>query len=146
METIMPTCIVDARDKAQSLKAWLDDRLFEFNIEATGFAEWEQLCLVIDHENGDTVAALTGDIWGECCEVRQLWVAEPFGRRGHGRSLLQAAEAEARRHGCRRVVISTHSFQAPGFYARLGYRRVAIVEGQPEGHAKLTFTKELTSS
>jgi ribosomal protein S18 acetylase RimI-like enzyme len=135
--------VTDARDNARRVTSLLDDKLYEFNIRATGFADWAELCFVVSGEDGEMIAAIAGDSWGGCCEVRHLWVAEGHRRRGYGRTLLTAAEDEARRRGCRRVVVTTHSFQAPGFYQRLGYRHIATVEGYPEGHAKLTFIKPL---
>ena len=141
----MSTRVTDARGDARRVASLLDDRLYEFNVQATGFADWAELCFIVSGDDGEMIAAIAGDSWGACCEVRQLWVAEPYRRCGHGRTLLNAAEEEARRRGCRRMVVMTHSFQAPGFYQRLGYRQIATVEGYPEGHAKLTLVKQLAS-
>ncbi len=41
------------------------------------------------------------------------------------------------------MFLSTHSFQAPAFYERLGYKQQAIVRDHPVGHASLYFAKEL---
>jgi len=57
--------------------------------------------------------------------------------------LLRSAEAEALARGCKRVVLATHSFQAPGFYERLGYERKYTIEGRPEGHADIIYVKVL---
>jgi ribosomal protein S18 acetylase RimI-like enzyme len=75
--------------------------------------------------------------------VAHLWVAEAERGRGLGRALLQAAEAEAARRGCEQILVSTHSFQAPAFYERLGYQRQAMVPGQPKGHANIVYLKRL---
>jgi ribosomal protein S18 acetylase RimI-like enzyme len=44
---------------------------------------------------------------------------------------------------CGQVLLSTHSFQAPGFYERLGYEREASIEGYPKGHANVFYLKKL---
>ena len=44
---------------------------------------------------------------------------------------------------CGFIDLSSHSFQAPGFYARRGYREVCRVEGYPAGHSHVTLVKPL---
>jgi GNAT superfamily N-acetyltransferase len=51
-----------------------------------------------------------------------------------GARLLATVEAEIRRRGCDRVALSTHLFQAPGFYARFGYTECGRTPGYPHGH------------
>jgi predicted N-acetyltransferase YhbS len=58
-------------------------------------------------------------------------------------ALVQAAEAEAVRRGCEQMVLSTHSFQSPAFYQRLGYEKQAVIRGQPKGHANVIYAKRL---
>jgi hypothetical protein len=48
-----------------------------------------------------------------------------------GIRLLAAAEREIARRGCGRVALSAHSFQAPGFYARLGYQECGRTPAYP---------------
>ena len=136
--------ITEKIEEVRSVAAFLEDRLHEFNVLATGYADGTDLCFTIAGDGGRIVAGIAGDTWGGCCHVRQLWVGEPHRGRGYGRALMKAAEDAARLRRCRRVVVSTHTFQSPGFYERLGYRQLARVEGQPEGHAKLIFGKPLT--
>ncbi|WP_429410720.1 GNAT family N-acetyltransferase [Paraburkholderia sp. GAS82] len=44
-----------------------------------------------------------------------------YRKRGHATALILAAEAEAKRRGCKKVIVDTFSFQAPDFYRKLGY-------------------------
>jgi ribosomal protein S18 acetylase RimI-like enzyme len=60
--------------------------------------------------------------------------------------LLQAVEAEARLRRCAQVILFTHTFQAPGFYERLGYLRQATIPNYPNGHAQLLYVKQLAAS
>ncbi len=72
----------------------------------------------------------------------------PESRRGQGlgRTLLEAAKAEAVRRGCIQIVLLTHSFQAPAFYERLGYVKQATIPNYPDGHAQFVYLKRLETS
>jgi hypothetical protein len=41
------------------------------------------------------------------------------------------------------VFLATHSFQAPGFYERMGYERQSVLQDHPVGHSSLIFAKRL---
>jgi len=122
---------------------FLEDRLHEFNVKASGISDGRYLAIFVRGDDGATVAGLFGHTWGGCCEIRLLWVNEELRGRGLGRSLMEAAEAEARRRGSRQILVATHSFQAPDFYRRLGFLPIVAVEDQPEGHQHLLFLKKL---
>ena len=122
---------------------FLEDRLYEFNSAATGIDDGEALAVFARGERGELLAAAAGHTWGGTCEIRQLWVKDELRRRGIGSRLLQEAEAEARQRGCSQLVLNTHSFQAPEFYEKLGYSRVAEIADYPHGHAQILMRKAL---
>jgi ribosomal protein S18 acetylase RimI-like enzyme len=121
----------------------LEDRLYEFNSAATGLFDGELLNAAVENAAGEIIAGLSGHTWGGCCEIARLWVDASMRGRGVGTALLGAAEREAVRRGCTQIVLTTHSFQAPLLYERLGYRRVAAIENYPRGHAQLVYVKTL---
>jgi hypothetical protein len=57
--------------------------------------------------------------------------------------LVQAAEQEAVARGCAQLTVNTFSYQAPTFYARLGFEQYAVLEDVPVGHSKHYFRKRL---
>ncbi len=120
---------------------FLENRLYDFNVAATGFQDGLLLGIFLRDESGQIVAAAAGHTWGETCELKQVWVAEPLRGTGVGRRLMAEAEAEAVRRGCRQIVLSTFTFQAPGFYRKLGFEVVGEVAGYPSGHAHLVLRK-----
>jgi GNAT superfamily N-acetyltransferase len=61
---------------------------------------------------------------------------------GLGGRILRQAEEEARRRGCGRGVLYTLSFQAPGFYAKHGWRVFGEVPSSPPGAARVFMTKD----
>jgi predicted N-acetyltransferase YhbS len=62
---------------------------------------------------------------------------------GIGSELLRAVEGHAREKRCRLVLLSSHTFQAPVFYARMGYEQVARIDDYPVGHADIFYAKRL---
>jgi GNAT superfamily N-acetyltransferase len=121
----------------------LEREIDDFNVAATGFRDGRRLAAFVHDPDGALRAGIAGHTWGGCCEIKFLWVREDARRAGLGSALLAAAEREAAARGCERVVLATHSFQAPAFYPRQGYRECGRAEGYPHGHAQHYFTKRL---
>ena len=122
---------------------YLDDRIDEYNVSRTGIADGRLLTILLRDDDRNIMAGLHGWTWGRCCEVRTLWVHEQWRGRGLGQRLMAAAEAEARQRGATRIVLSTHSFQAPEFYRRLGFAPVGHVDDYPVGHRSIFLVKRL---
>lgn len=125
---------------------YVEDRLYDFNSTATGITDGEWLAIFVRDEHDRIVAAICGNTWGGCLEVRQFWVEEARRKQGLGTRLLGAAEQEARRRGCRQIVLMTFTFQAPAFYARHGFEVLAEVDDHPRGHKSLLLRKRLGRS
>jgi GNAT superfamily N-acetyltransferase len=62
-------------------------------------------------------------------------------RAGLGSRILAMAEDEARRRGLAGVWLDTYGFQAPGFYARHGYREFGALPDYPAPHARHFLAK-----
>jgi GNAT superfamily N-acetyltransferase len=125
------------------VEAFLEQRIYEYNAAATGHADAEAFTAARRNAAGAIEAATCGFTWGGCCWVAYLWVAEPLRGQGVGGEILAAIEDHARQKGCAIVLLASHTFQAPGFYMRKGYRPVARIEAYPAGHAAIYLTKEL---
>jgi ribosomal protein S18 acetylase RimI-like enzyme len=120
----------------------VEDRLYEHNRAATGRSDGAGIGFVLVDGDGATmgVAAYT---WAGIAEIKQMWVDEACRGRGHGRALLEAMIAEARRRGVGRIWLASYDFQAPGFYEKAGFERKAQLEGWPEGHVNVILCKTL---
>jgi len=114
--------------------AAVEQRIYEHNREATGARDGRDLGFVIRDETGDVVGAALGYSWAGIAELRQLWVAEGFRGCGRGRALLASFVDEARKRGVKRIWLASYDFQAPLFYERAGFVRVADLKDWPIGH------------
>ncbi|HYK90111.1 MAG TPA: GNAT family N-acetyltransferase [Acidobacteriota bacterium] len=124
---------------------FLEDRINEYNSSTTGITDARSLALFERDAEGHILAGLYGWTWGGTCEVRFLWVAACLRGKGRGRRILTAAEEEAVRRGCAQIVLSTHSFQAPEFYFKMGYATVGQYGEYPAGHMSYFLRKPLTA-
>lgn len=131
---------------APELEVFLAERVYEFNAEATGYRDGESFSAMRQDDTGAVFAGISGYTWGGCCYVSYLWVLGSRRGRGIGARLMQAAETHARRKGCVVMLLSTHDFQAPGFYERLGFERQAVVADHPPGHASIILARRLQAS
>jgi ribosomal protein S18 acetylase RimI-like enzyme len=136
----MPFQAVD--NASNSDIATLVARLDAFNMTTTKIFDARSLSIIMKRD-GELYAGLHGSTWGGSCEITSIWVAKADRGRGLGSDLLRSAEREARARGCRQIVLATHSFQAPGFYEKEGYRRVGTIENVPAGHANIYMIKRL---
>jgi GNAT superfamily N-acetyltransferase len=134
------------RGDCREVDEFLEERIYEFNARATGCFDAETFAAVHRDTEGSIVAGVSGYTWAGCCFIAHLWVAEVIRREGWGRALLETAEQNAKSKGCTIVILSSHSFQAPGFYERLGYELHARIEDYPPGHADFVYVKRLAAN
>jgi ribosomal protein S18 acetylase RimI-like enzyme len=133
---------VETEPSLQDIR-FLEDQINRFNMERTGIHDGVLLSFFIRNAQDRIIAGIYGWTWGGCCEIRYLWVDAGFRLQGHGSRLLAAAESEARARKCVTMLLDTHSFQAPGFYRKMGYEIFASVEDYPRGHQKMYLKKTL---
>ena len=128
---------------APQIEAVLAERIYEYNAAATGRDDGEAFTAIRESSSGEIEAGISGHTWCGCCYISYLWVAEALRGRGIGSELLQAVEHHARTRDCRVMFVATHSFQAPEFYLRMGFERVAAIPDHPVGHASYFLAKRL---
>jgi GNAT superfamily N-acetyltransferase len=122
------------REIAKALRA--------YNIASAGKSDYRPLVLTFRHKSR-IVGGLYAEMYWGWMYVNLLWVSEQHRGKGLGRALMQKAEAEARKCGVRNAFLESFSFQAPQFYAKLGYREFGRVNDFPKGHSRHWMTKAL---
>ena len=97
----------------------------------SAFAEndHKRLCVFVRDNAGNIIGGLTGRTYWRYLDISFLWVDEKHRGAGYATKLMKTAEAEARERGCERVFLDTLSFQALGFYLKLGYAELGRLRG-----------------
>ncbi|MFO1308251.1 MAG: GNAT family N-acetyltransferase [Burkholderiales bacterium] len=138
-----PITITGHDDVPRSDGAIVDAGLCGFNDAAAPLHEVRPMACFARTPDGAVIGGAVGRTWGPAAEIQQLWVADAHRHRGVGTALVRAFEARAAERGCRSCYLETLSFQAPRFYAALGYRVVFELRELPYGIVRFTMLREL---
>jgi GNAT superfamily N-acetyltransferase len=121
--------------------------LVDYNTSKIGPAVVEALAIILQCPESD---AIIGGLWGESYYdwlfINFLIVPDKFRKRGVGSALMKRAEEIAANRGCLGIRLDTFSFQAPGFYEKLGYRIFGRLVNHPKGYERIYYFKELPDS
>jgi ribosomal protein S18 acetylase RimI-like enzyme len=93
---------------------------------AMGFTS---IAAFLRNTEGEIMGGVTGKAYWGWLHIEFLWVEFSLRKNGYGGSLLCGAESEARNQGCKYATLDTFSFQAKGFYEKLGYEVFGTLQG-----------------
>ena len=123
MKVVSADVMIESEPKPEDIRL-LEDRIYEFNVQATGPSDGKLLAVFLRDDTGAVVGGIYGWTWGATCYVRHLYVPADLRHQGHGSRLMRMVEGEATARECRQIVLDTHDFQAPDFYRRFGFEVV----------------------
>ena len=127
-------------------KATLDDLgagLKSYNDRFTGSSEAAEFVVTVRDADGKFLGGVYCDLYWQALFVKWVWLDESVRKTGLGTKLMRDAEAEGRRRGAKMVHLDTFSFQARGFYEKLGYRVFGTLDYPGTGFQRHYMTKAL---
>lgn len=137
-----PPILFEPNPHPQEIDA-LGQGINAFSVPAVGPSNRIYLTYFVRGDDGEILAGVHGNMdWG-WLYVSALWVDESLRGTGLGRRLMAQIEAAALDQGCTQAYLQTMSYQAPGFYAKLGYTVFAELEGIPPPHKCIFLRKVL---
>jgi ribosomal protein S18 acetylase RimI-like enzyme len=136
--------IVEEKRNARAVATRIRKGLIKYNTTKAGKPNYKRLVLSARDEKGRIVGGLTGELYWNALYVELLWLEEGARKGGLGRRLMREAEKRARRAGKDLIFLNTYSFQAPGFYRKLGFRSFGRIPNYPRGGSRIFFVKRLS--
>ena len=112
-----------------------------FNHQFAGEFKRTNLIHQVRDEEGKLVGGIFGSIAWDWLYIDLLWVDESVRGSGLGTELITLMEQTANAHGIRRYYLGTTSFQARGFYEKMGYTVCGEIEDFPPGHTNYFLKK-----
>ena len=87
------------------------------------------------------VGGMWGSLWCGWLKLEFAFIPEHRRATGLGSRMLATIEAAAVARGASGMWMESFSFQAPGFYQKLGCRVVGVLEDRPVGHSSVFLAK-----
>jgi len=127
-------------DPDETLRAKILEPLAAYNESVAGPGRWGLLAVTVRRQDD----AVVGGLWGRTGYgflFVELLALGPAKGLGLGREVMALAEAEARRRGLLGMWLDTWTFQAPGFYQKLGFTECGRIPEYPPGHDRIFYMK-----
>jgi GNAT superfamily N-acetyltransferase len=122
------------------VRSILGKKIDEFNSRTVPF-EHERFAFLLHDAADCLVGGLSGILYWDWLFVDALWVDHVRRRTGLGRELMKHAETYAIAKGCHSAWLDT--FQACGFYEKLGYKVFGVLDDYPVGQRRWFLKKDL---
>ncbi len=129
-------------DPSASIRTAILAPLMAHNAAQAGDDGFTRMAITVCGPDRDIVGGLYGYVVYRYLFV-ELLALGPARSLGLGRQVMALAEAEARRRDCIGIWLDTYSFQAPGFYAKLGFEEFGRISDFPPGHDRIFLLKRL---
>ena len=123
----------------------LNQALTDHNKMFLADAAFARLAVFLRDATGPVRAGLDASTYSDWMFVNNLWVHAELRGQGVGRELMARAEQRAAALGCHSAYLDTFSFQAPGFYQKLGYTVFGTLDYPPD-HKRFFLQKRLQPS
>ncbi len=121
-------------------------RLEQYNRQQTN-GEYDEpgaeIGLVLKSPEGTVIGGITAGTIFRVMHLEAFWVSKEHRKQGHGSRLVLQAEQIGFEKGCVASQTQSFSFQAPGFYQKIGYQVLGIYDGYPDGITEYTLMKRL---
>jgi ribosomal protein S18 acetylase RimI-like enzyme len=114
-----------------------------YNRRQAGDNQFQRLCFTLRTPEGAIAGGVLAESYWNWLYIDLLWVEEALRGQGYGRRLMLTAEEEGRKRGAKNAYLDTFSFQAPGFYEKLGYEVFGELPDFPAGHGRFFMKKAL---
>lgn len=100
---------------------------------------------IVVRDEGKLVGGINATVPWDVLFIEHVWLDEPYRGQGRGREIMALAQAEGVRLGAVKAILDTNDWQAPGFYAKLGYTPMGAYTYDGDTKECILLVKDLTA-
>ena len=141
MAGMVPVVVVEPEVPERADRDALLKLLAAFEAEKAGSLGFKPVAILIKDEAGSTIGGLYGWVMFRWLIIESVYVPERLRGAGTGTTLMKRAEEIARQRDCIGMWLDTYSFQARGFYEKLGFTVFGQVDDHPPGEQRFFLQK-----
>ena len=93
--------------------------------------ENKELAVYLQDTSGEIKGGIVGGTYWDWLYIDSFWIDETLRRQGYGKQLIEMAEEEAKKRGCKNAHLDTHDFQSIDFYKKNGYEICGLLDDLP---------------
>lgn len=134
---------IQISEDADATADWLDQLLNAQAAEAAGQPFALDYVALEASDNGTRLGGLTAKFGREWVFLELLAVEVHARGKKIGSKLMAQLETIATERGKTGIWLDTYSFQAPGFYEKLGYTEIGRIHDYPHGHDRRFLAKRM---
>ncbi len=136
------SCAEEVRDSAvASLRRHTETLIGPLKLQGHPFGD--NPITVLAFKDDKLVGGVLGTVFYKWLYIDLVWVEERLRGEGIGTEVMKAAEQHARDRKLIGIYLWTESWQAPLFYAKLGYEQFVEFKNCPPGHSRFGYRKYL---
>jgi GNAT superfamily N-acetyltransferase len=139
----MDTAITICDTPTDAIRDAILGPLADFNAQNGYPADPQPIAITLTDDNGEVVGGLWGKTVYDWLFVDYLVVPASMRGRDLGAKLMASAEQLAIKRGCVGSWLTTFTFQAQGFYERLGYEVFGSLDKSPRDNVRIFLRKSL---
>jgi ribosomal protein S18 acetylase RimI-like enzyme len=98
---------------------------------------------LLAYADNQLAGSIVGKIFFHWLHIDLIWVDDKHQRKGIGSNLMALAMEKAREMKLKGIEVWTQSWQAPGFYRKLGYEEFAVIDDFTPGRKRHAFRLHL---
>ncbi|WP_300111626.1 GNAT family N-acetyltransferase [Sphingobium sp.] len=114
-----------------------------YNIDRAGDPRTRPVAILLTDDAGQHVGGLWGKRSYDWMFIEFLAIPEAHRGADHGTALMRRAEELARAQDCIGIWLDTYSFQARGFYEKMGFSLCGEIADHPVGEKRFFLSKRL---